>query len=412
MVWRGVVERSERDAPAPLGVVATYDSVTVAEARAVLAHGIERRVPLLTLTGKVGAGTSATLRSLHERFAGGFDFVMPTDPPTSIEELVVPLLRLLGRAFVDAPATELVETLMEALAARDGTGRPAALLLDDAESLPDEVLEVLTVLGPRPGEEQARVPVVLAGRPGLLSRLATPRLGALRYGLTIDVRMHVPAPVRAETPPAPPARPLIRRIPRRRTVALSALVGCLCAATTLYLEEQRPDVVRIAPPALAPAAVRSSALAALVVPREADAAPRPTRSSFPDDAVALEARRIVLAFEEAVARADGETLRSLLAPDVRYNGAIGVDVALDDPLWLARGTDRPRLVAPDRLRREGDGNLVVEAPFHVPYRDVAGMRGEVIGRARWRLAPRATGLKIVQVDYDVVPDASARPGGG
>jgi hypothetical protein len=407
-----VVERSERDAPAPLGVVATYDSVSVAEARAVLAHGIERRVPLLTLTGKLGAGTSATLHSLHARFAEAFDLVMPAAPPASIPELVVPLLRLLGRAYVDAPATELVQTLTDALAAREGTGRPAALLLDDAEALPDEVLEVLTVLGPRPGEEQARVPVVLAGRPGLLSRLAQPRLGALRYGLTIDVRMHVPAPVVAEAPlrSSPPL--LVRRLPRRRTVALTALVGCLCAATTLYLEEQRPEALADLPPVIAPAAVRSSALAALVVPREADAAPRPTRSSFPEDPIALEARRIVLAFEEAVASADGETLRSLLAADVRYNGAIGVDVALDDPLWLARGTDRPRLVAPDRLRREPDGSLVVEAPFHVPYRDVAGMRGELIGRARWRLAQRGTRLKIVQVDYDVVPHGSTLAGDG
>jgi type II secretory pathway predicted ATPase ExeA len=408
-----VVERSERDAPAPLGVVATYDSVSVAEARAVLAHGIERRVPLLTLTGKVGSGTSATLRSLHARFAEAFDLVMPATPPASIPELVVPLLRLVGRAYVDAPATELVQTLTEALAARDGTGRPAALLLDDAEALPDEVLEVLTVLGPRPGEEQARVSVVLAGRPGLLSRLAQPRLGALRYGLTIDVRMHVSAPVVADAPTAPVRHlALVRRVPRRRTVALSALVGCLCAATTLYIEEQRPEARVDHPPVFAPGAVRSSALAALVVPREADAAPRARRSAFPEDPTALEARRIVLAFEEAVASADGETLRSLLAADVRYNGAIGVDVALDDPLWLARGTERPRLVAPDRLRREPDGSLVVEAPFHVPYRDVAGMRGEVVGRARWRLARRGERLKIVQVDYDVVPHAGTRAGDG
>jgi hypothetical protein len=47
----------------------------------------------------------------------------------------------------------------------------------------------------------------------------------------------------------------------------------------------------------------------------------------------------------------------------------------------------------------------------VPYRDVAGVRGELAGRARWRLRPRGAGLAIVQVDYDVVPAGGHRADG-
>jgi len=388
-------------------MVATYDSASVAEARAVLAHGIERRVPVLTLTGKVGSGTSSVLRSLHERFADTFDLALPSEPPASVAELAVIVLRLLGRPFVDAPAAVLMATLAEALAVRTGPMRPAALLLDDAHELPDEVLEALTLLGPPLDGEEARLPVVLAGRPGLLSRLGSARLGALRRGLTIDVRLLVPTPL-AEAPPAAAPVPLRRARQAPRRIVLAVLVGCLCAATTLYLEDESASSPwDTAPHAFVPGRPRESALAALVVPRAAGAA----ATAAPDaDEPGAEARRLVLAFQDAVARGDGESIRSLLVPDVRYNGSVGVDAAIDDQVWLGRGGDRPRFAPPDAVRRDGP-TVVVEAPFHVPYRDVAGVRGELAGRARWRLRPRGAGLAIVQVDYDVVPAGGHRADG-
>ncbi|HWP65263.1 MAG TPA: AAA family ATPase [Candidatus Limnocylindria bacterium] len=425
-------------------MVVTYDSVSVAEARAVIAHGIERRVPLITLTGRLGAGTTAVLRSLVERFVDHCDLALPAAPPAGVADLAVPVLRLLGRPFIDAPVSELLATLGEALDRRAASPRPLALLLDDAESLPDDVLEALAVFGPPDGSDRARLPVVLAGRPGLVARLSSGRLAPLRHGLTIDVRLHTPQPAVSPPEEAAPV-PVLRRTARPRTLLLAVLTACLCGATALYLEQpmatfppehlpppaplrrERPSALApllvspatpaaapgpapVPPPAPVPAPAAAPAPAAVpaLALAPAPGSPRPPAASEPD---MESARRVVAAFQEAVAAGDGETIRSLLAADVRYNGVVGVDAALDDQIWLGRGPERPRFLPPDTAERS-DGSVRVESTFTVPFRDVAGKPGEVRGRAVWRVARRGGLLQIVAVDYDVLPGSSAKAPGG
>jgi hypothetical protein len=414
VVWRGTAEVTD-ESPAPSGVVVTYDSASVAEARAVLAHGIERRVPLLTLTGKAGAGTSTVLQSLHERFGGQCDLALPANPPATVTELVVSVLRLLGRPFVDAPASELLGSVRHALETRAQSPRPLALLLDDVELLPDDVLEVLGEFGPQDGGDRALLPIVLAGGPGLLPRLSSRRLASLRRGLTIDVRLHVPTAMAALIPAprratvAPP-----RRTGRPRTLVLAALCGCLCGAAALYLEQVPAGLGSGSAIRDGFLANRGSpaALAAVVTPPPVGPWERPPPSTEQaGDAALDDARRTIIDFQRAMAAGDGETLRSLLAQDVRYNGVVGVDAALDDQIWLARGGDRPRFLPPDTVRIE-EGSVRVEGRFYVPFRDVAGMRDEVAGRAVWHVARRADLLQIVDVEYDVIPSASAPGPGG
>ena len=411
MGWRSGAAEQAGESPAPSGVVVTYDSASVAEARAVIAHGIERRVPLLTLTGKLGAGTTAVLRSLYQRFAEQCDLALPAEPPASVADLTVPVLRLLGRPFIDAPAPELLAAICEALDVRAASPRPLALLLDDAESLPDEVLEALGAFGSQDGTDRARLPIVLAGRPGLLARLSAAKLAPLRRGLTIDVRLHTPQPVAAFLPPpAPVAAP--RRTGRPRVLLLAVLCASLCGATVLYLEQAPTDpVAQVRREVLRTR--RPGALAAVLVPQPTSppvvpAAPPDPAPSIAEGGAVDGARRLVVEFQRAVAAGDAEAIRSLLAPDVRYNGVIGVDAALDDQIWLGRGQERPRFAAPDAARAGADA-IRVESPFYVPFRDVAGAPGEVAGRAVWQVMRRAGLLQIVAVDYEVLPAAAPVP---
>jgi hypothetical protein len=418
--WRSGAAQQPDESPAPSGVVVTYDSASVAEARAVIAHGIERRVPLLTLTGKVGAGTSAVLHSLYERFAQQCDLALPAEPPATVTDLTVPVLRLLGRPFIDAPAPELLATICEALDARAASPRPLALLLDDAESLPDDVLEALAAFGSTDGTDRARLPVVLAGRPGLLARLSAAKLAPLRRGLTIDVRLHTPQSAALPLPPAAPVS-APRRTGRPRVLLLAVLCAALCGATALYLQQPLPDAGRRALPPDVLRTHRPAALAAILVPptkkvpaaAEPPSAPAPAPDGATDQqrGVTDEARRLVEEFQRAVAAGDAETIRSLLAPDVRYNGVIGVDAALDDQVWLGRGQDRPRFAPPDAAQPVADA-IRVESRFVVPFRDVAGAPGEVAGRAVWEVARRAGVLQIVAVDYDILPTAASAPRDG
>jgi ketosteroid isomerase-like protein len=171
---------------------------------------------------------------------------------------------------------------------------------------------------------------------------------------------------------------------------------------------------------------RPAALAAILVPRRQDApavaapAPAPAAPATAETAPqaepaqqknADEARRLVEDFQRAVAAGDAESIRSMLAPDVRYNGVVGVDAALDDQIWLGRGQERPRFTPPDAVHPAADV-IRVESRFVVPFRDVAGTPGEVAGRAVWEVARRAGVLQIVAVDYDILPSAAPAPRDG
>jgi hypothetical protein len=66
---------------------------------------------------------------------------------------------------------------------------------------------------------------------------------------------------------------------------------------------------------------------------------------------------------------------------------------------------------PDAVREDGSG-VRVESAFHVPYRDVAGVRGEIAGRAVWHVTQRAGRARIVRVEYDIVPAPPVLAAGG
>jgi hypothetical protein len=322
----------------------------------------------------------------------------------SLAELTVPVLRLLGRPFVDGPVPEVLATIGEALAARSTSLRPLALLLDDADAIPDEVLAALRAFALPDDSDRAPLSIILAGRPGLLARLSGRHVAALRRGLTIDVRLHTPTPALPPAPVEPPAPPLrVRRARRTRDLVLASLVACLCAATGLYLEGplSGAPLAHPASPPLVMAGARPSALAALVVPRVADAAAPPLTPAA-SDPTTDEARRLVLAFQEAMGTGNREALRSSLTEDVRYNGVQGIDAALDDQAGRARSGEAPRFQAPLFVEPAGD-TIRVQTTFVVAYRDVAGIPGDVTGRAVWELAEREGRLRIIQVDYDVIP---------
>ena len=145
------------------------------EALSALEYGISARKGVTLLIGEAGTGKTTLLRkALAVKLAGsganGADYVYINNPTLTPAELFERLALDFG--FDDGGSkTTILRRLEEALAARRAARRKTALVIDEAQSLPDALLEELRLLTNIESEEDKLLPLVLAGQPELADRL-------------------------------------------------------------------------------------------------------------------------------------------------------------------------------------------------------------------------------------------------
>ncbi|MCG8692938.1 MAG: AAA family ATPase, partial [Minwuiales bacterium] len=154
-----------------------------------LLAGVRDRRGILLLTGEAGCGKTMLLRKLRENLdpsdrivAFHFTNLAPADFLSFVCE----------NLGVETKATDIdgqLKDVAEFLAGLRRAGRSAALLIDEAENLREEVLQMLPALaGGEPGGEAA-LQIVLVGRPQLEITLARAELTELRQRITAQYRL-------------------------------------------------------------------------------------------------------------------------------------------------------------------------------------------------------------------------------
>src|SRR6185436_18354739 len=166
------------------------------EALYMLGYGVSARKGIVLLLGEAGTGKTTLLRkALGLKLAAGnragVDCVYIKNPrlsPAELYEHLVTGFDLPREAVASKP--RLLQRLEETLTSRHAAGRAAALIVDEAQALADDLLEELRLLANIESDEVKLLPLVLAGQPELADRLNEHRLRqfkqrvALRYHLT------------------------------------------------------------------------------------------------------------------------------------------------------------------------------------------------------------------------------------
>lgn len=138
---------------------------------------------IIQISGEVGTGKTLVCRMLINQLPEHFNLAYLPTPAANGHELRLALARELN-VLADGDNTTLTEHLQQALIARKAKGRSVVVLLDEAQALPDDALEVIRLLGNLETEQEKLLQIVLLGQPELDLRLAQHHMRQFQQRIT------------------------------------------------------------------------------------------------------------------------------------------------------------------------------------------------------------------------------------
>jgi len=167
-----------------------YESAGHAEALANMQYTIQQHKGMVLITGEVGAGKTFLGTMLGARLGVGTLTVMVSHPPQSSKQLLRALAKKAGLTVPDrADRLALVDELEGYLVRLNRRGRTAALVVDEAQDLPPNVLEELRLIWNWERDGQRLVQIVLIGQPELRDRILEPKWEPLRQRIVLSYHL-------------------------------------------------------------------------------------------------------------------------------------------------------------------------------------------------------------------------------
>jgi general secretion pathway protein A len=157
------------------------------EALCNLEYGLSSAKPITVLIGEAGTGKSTLLRAALESAMCRHVRCVFLDNPTLTRaeflETLASRFELAGAA--DMSKASLLGSLESVIRRRHARREITALVIDEAQALPNEILEEIRLLANLETPTQKLLPVVLAGQPELAERLNEPRLRQLKQRIAL-----------------------------------------------------------------------------------------------------------------------------------------------------------------------------------------------------------------------------------
>ena len=170
------------------------------EALAHLLYGLQGGGGFVLLTGHIGTGKTTVCRCFLEQIPPGHQVGYIVNPKLTPLELLQTVCQEFGVALpTPAPATlkPCIDALNAHLLAGHAAGQQCVLIVDEAQALSAELLEMLRLLTNLETPERKLLQIVLVGQPELRELLAKPELEQLAQ--RVIARVHLGPMQAAET---------------------------------------------------------------------------------------------------------------------------------------------------------------------------------------------------------------------
>lgn len=172
-----------------------YVNEATREALASVLYGIRSRKGFISLIGEAGCGKTTLLKRVLEELEGDTRVVFVFNPAVSFDELLEYICIELGVPTDGRGRLHLLERLNHYLLDQLTQGRNVVVMIDEAQTLDDKVLEELRLLSNLETSKEKILQILLSGQPELDEKLRRPQLRQLRQ--RIGVRGNL-GPMRAD----------------------------------------------------------------------------------------------------------------------------------------------------------------------------------------------------------------------
>ena len=231
------------------------------EALCHLEYGLSAAKPVTVLIGDAGTGKSTLLRAaLDSDMCRHVRCVVIDNPTLTRAEFFETLAARFDIAHSDKSKASLLGSLDTMVRKRHSRKEVTALVVDEAQALPDEILEEIRLLANLETPTSKLLPLVLAGQPELAGRLNQPNLRQLKQRIALrcelkplelaDTAAYIASRIR--TAGGNPANIFTREavtLIHEHSHGLPRIISVICdnALTSGFALDQRPvdgDVVR------------------------------------------------------------------------------------------------------------------------------------------------------------------------
>jgi general secretion pathway protein A len=172
-----------------------FGSASHAAALKEVTYALERREPVVVVTGEIGTGKTQLCRTVIERLGRKTFLSVVNDPMLERDDLLKHMLQDFGVISKDRTLStptsrhDLMHALQEFLGSLKQLHAHAAVIIDEAQHVHPDVLEQIRLVSNIQDERGTMLQIILLGQTDLEQLLARPELSQLRQRVSRRVRL-------------------------------------------------------------------------------------------------------------------------------------------------------------------------------------------------------------------------------